>query len=60
MKVTTKTISAARQAADLLASVVGPSDIVAILLESQLRHLIGLALGVVDQTERRVARHQLE
>lgn len=56
LKVTTKTINAARQAADLVASTAGPSDIAAIKIEFQIRHFVGLAVRVVDQTERRVLR----
>lgn len=56
LKVTTKTINAALQAADLLVSVAGSGDVKAIALEFQLRHFIGLARRVVDQTERRVLR----
>ena len=56
LKVTTKTISAARQAAEALVSVAGPGGLAAIGLEFQIRHFIGLALRVVDQTERRVLR----
>lgn len=59
LKVTTKTIDAAQQAADELASVNGPSGLSAIGLEFQIRHFVGLALRVVNQTERRVLRGEV-
>lgn len=60
LKVTSKTIHAARRAAEVLAAgAVGHSELAAfasIRLEMELRHFIALAVRVVDQTERRVLR----
>ena len=56
LKVTTKTVNAARQAADALGSVAGPNSLAAVALDFELRHYVGLAERVVDQTERRVLR----
>lgn len=56
LKVTIKTINAARQAADVLISDAGPNELTAAALDFQIRHFVGLAVRVVDQTERRVLR----